>query len=77
MEKETLTTGSRRDGFSFTGSLGIKNNPNIIRQEKIRIMEKDETFIKSRIKNYFVKIKYRILPIIEKNGNPNQENKAF
>jgi hypothetical protein len=49
MENETLTTGSRRDGFNFTGSLGIKNNPNIIRQEKIRIMEKDEAFIKSRI----------------------------
>jgi hypothetical protein len=40
-----LTTGSRRDGFSLTGSLGIKNIPNIIRQVNISIMENDETFI--------------------------------
>jgi hypothetical protein len=45
IEKETLTTGSCRDGFSLKGSFGIMKIPSIIRQAKERIIEKEETFI--------------------------------
>jgi hypothetical protein len=31
IEKETLISGSRREGFNFTGSIEIKNIPNIVK----------------------------------------------
>jgi hypothetical protein len=45
IENETFTSGIFREGFNFTGSLGIMNIPSITRQVNDKIIEKEDIFI--------------------------------